>query len=98
MIVRCKDRLAPDSVVQMLAYRPGDRNSVVGRRTAPDLIEQYQASPSCRVKNGARFRHLHHEGRLAANQIVACPNPREKAIDDADPCPGCGDETANLRH
>src|SRR5258706_16407026 len=98
MIVRCKNRLAPDCIVQMLAHRPGDRYSIISRSTSPNLIQEHQASPRRGVKNAACLRHLHHEGRLAANQVVTRPNPSEKAIDNADARLGFWHEAASLCH
>src|SRR5712692_7416345 len=51
VIVRRKDRLAPDAVVQALRDRPGDRHAVVGRCATPDLIEQHQlrSVAACRI-------------------------------------------------
>src|SRR6266511_581572 len=39
VIMRRKNRLAPDAVVQALGDRPGDCHAIVGRCAAPDLIE-----------------------------------------------------------
>src|SRR6266496_4273677 len=97
MVVRRENRLAADGVVEALRDRPGDRHAVVGRRAAPDLVEQHQAAGARGVKNGARFAHFDHEGGLPAHEVVGRPDAREQPIDDANPRAPAGDERTDLR-
>ena len=50
------------------------------------------------VDDVRRFVHLHHEGRLAAREIVVRADPGENAIDQADLRARRRDEAADLRH
>src|SRR5262249_24486457 len=84
VIVRRENRFAPESIVQMLAHRPGDRDAVVRRRAAADLVQQHETPLRRRMENRARLGHLYHERRLPANQVVACTHAGEYAIDDPD--------------
>src|SRR2546425_4819219 len=84
VIMRGKDRLAPDAVVQTLGYGPRDRHAVVGRGATADLIEQDQASAGGGVQDRACLTHLDHEGRLAAHQVVGRADTREQPIHDPD--------------
>ena len=96
VVVRGEHRLAADPVVQVLGHRPRDRDAVVGRRAAADLVEQHQAPRPRVVEDGARLAHLHHEGRLAARQVVARAHPGEEPVHRADRCRGGRDERAHL--
>src|SRR5437016_3416255 len=58
VIMRRKDRLAPDAVVQAFGDGPGDRHAVVGRGPTADLIEEYQAAAGGGVQDRARLTHL----------------------------------------
>src|SRR2546423_7859454 len=83
MVVRSEDRLAADPLVQMLTHRPGDRDTVIRAGASTDLVEQDEAAARCGVQDGARLRHLHHERRLSAHQVVARADSREDAVTDA---------------
>src|SRR5207247_2179035 len=69
-----------------------------GGSAAPDFIQQHETSSSRGVKNRTRFRHLHHESRLASYQVVAGSDPCEESIYHADRRTVRGNETANLRN
>src|SRR5258705_750939 len=96
--MRGEDRLAAHSLVEMLAHRPRDRYAVVRARATTDLVEQHETAGSGGVQDGARFRHLHHEGGLAPDEIVARAHAREHPVADPDRCPGGRPEPAYLRH
>ena len=83
MVVGREDRLASDAVVQALRDRPGDRDAVVGRCAAPDLVEQHQAPGGGGVQDRARLTHLDHEGGLPAHEVVGRAHTREQTIDHA---------------
>ena len=97
VIMRRKDRLAPDAVVQALGDRPGDRDAIVGRCATADLIEQHQAPARSGVQDRARLTHLDHKGRLAAHQVVGRADAREKTIHDAYGRTATGYERSDLR-
>ena len=84
MVVRGEDGLAADHVVEMLGHRPGDRHAVVGRGPAADLVEQHEAPAGRPVEGRARFAHLHHEGGLAARQVVRRADAGEQPVHRAD--------------
>ena len=85
MVMRREDRLAPDVFVQVLAHRPRDREPVPRRRAASDLVQQHQAPRRRRVQDRTRLRHLHHERRLPAHEIVARTHTREHPVGDPHP-------------
>ena len=84
VVVGGEHRLAADPVVQVLAHRPGDRDAVVGGGAAADLVEQHQAARGGVVEDRAGLAHLHHEGRLAAGEVVARAHAGEEPVDHAD--------------
>ena len=98
VIVRRKDRTATRCVVKVLGNRPGDRKPVVGARAAPDLVENHERSLRRAAQDGGRFHHFDHEGALTASEMIARPDPRVDAIDDADPGALGGDEPPCLGH
>src|SRR5712691_8746889 len=97
VIMRRKDRLAPDAVVQALGDRPGDCDAVIGGGAAPDLIEQHQAPARGSMQDRARLAHLDHESGLAAHEVVRGADAREQTIHDADRRTATGYEGSDLR-
>ena len=98
VIVRGEDRAATRCVVKVLGHGPGDREPVVGARAAPDLVQDHERSLGRAAKDGGRFHHFDHEGALTAGEVIARPDPRVHAIDDADPGAPGGDEPPGLGH
>ena len=72
-------------LVQMLDRRPGDRQAVEGRGAAADLVENDEGARGRLIEDRGGLDHLHHEGGAAAREIVGRADPREQAVDDADP-------------
>ena len=84
VVVRGKQRAATDVVVQVFDNTPGDRNAVVGARTAADFVQNHQAAFGGVIKNPRRLGHLDHEGALAARQLVAGSDASKDAIRNPD--------------
>ncbi len=77
-----RERLHPRRDVPR--HRPGERQPVERARATPDLIHQDQTARRRVVQDVRRFRHLDHEGRAAAREIVRRADAREDAIDRPD--------------
>ena len=82
----------------MLGHGPGDREAVEGGGAAADLIEQHQRALAGVVQDVGGFAHLHHEGGLAAGQVVDGTDPGEDAIGDAEAGGAGRNPAADLRH
>ena len=80
VVMRGKERARPGFGVQILDRGPGQRKPVEGCGAAPHLIQQDQRPPSRGVQDGGRLRHLHHEGRPPAGDIIAGPDARIDAV------------------
>ena len=83
---------------QMLGCSPGQRQPIEGAGAAADFVHQYQAAGRGMVQDVRRLRHLHHEGRPAAGQVVRCPDAGEYPVDRADHGLFRRDETADVGH
>ena len=68
--MRGEQRAAAVVLVQMLDGRPGDGETVEGRRAAADLVEDDQRSLAGLIEDRCRFHHLDHEGGATAREIV----------------------------
>ena len=82
MVVRRKDRLGLDMRLDMLDHGPGDGKSVERCGSTTDFIQDNQAARCGGVQNNRRFRHLHHESRSAARQVIRRADPRKNTVDD----------------
>ena len=74
-------------LVQMLDHRPGQRQPVIGGRTAADLVQDHEAARAGEIEDAGGLDHLDHEGRPAAGEIVGRPDAREQPVDHADRAP-----------
>ena len=98
MIVRGEERLGARVGVNVFDRRPGDRQPVIGRGAAADLVEQDQRARRRRVEDGRRLRHLDHESRAAARQVVGGADAGEDAVHQPEPRRTCGTKRSHLRH
>src|SRR5690606_3346161 len=96
-IVRGKQRVAAVDRGQVACAGLGQRQPVVGRSAAPDLVHQHQRLLGGVVQDVAGLGHLHHEGGLAAGEVVAGANAGEDAVDRTDCCACGGNEAADVR-
>src|SRR5690606_5216483 len=69
---------------QVAGHRVGQGQAVVGGGAAADLVHQHQRLRGGVVEDVAGLGHLHHEGGLAAGQVVAGADAGEDAVDRAD--------------
>jgi len=83
--------------VQILNHGPGDRETVIGRRAAADLVQNNQAFRGCLIEDGRGFDHLDHEGGAPARKLVGGTDPRKEAIDRADDRTFGRNEASRLR-
>ena len=84
VIMRREQGAAAIAVVEMLDRSPGDREPVIGRGAAADLVEDDEGARPRLVEDRRGLDHLDHEGRAAAREIVGRADPAEEPIDDAD--------------
>ena len=82
VVVRRKQRQWPVGrlLVQMFCDGPCDADAVVRACATSDFIEQHQRPRRQPVEDGRRFIHLHHEGRLAAADVVGGTHTGEDAV------------------
>jgi hypothetical protein len=96
VIMGCEQGPALDAIVHRLDHCPGDRQPVIGRRAAPDLVEDHQAPRRRLREDRGGLDHLDHEGRPPARQIVRRADAAEQAVDEAHFRAARGDEAAGL--
>ena len=84
VIMGREQRARFDFIVEKFRHAPGDRESIEGRSPAADFIENDETALRRVVHDVRRLVHLHHEGRLAAREIVVRADPGKNAIDQAD--------------
>ena len=82
--MRGEQGAAAVDVVEPLDAGLRDRQAVVGRRAAADLVEDDEAALGRLVEDRRRLDHLDHEGRAPAREIVGRADAREQPVDDAD--------------
>ena len=63
-----------------------------------DLVEQDEAARGRVAQDVGRLLHLHHEGRLPAQDLVGGPHPGEDPVRDPDLGFASGHEAAHLGH
>ena len=84
-VVRREEREAAVLLGQLVRDRPREREPVERRRAAPDLVDQHEALRRRAMQDRGRFRHLDHERRSAAGEIVGGADARVDRVDRADP-------------
>src|SRR3546814_15391101 len=68
MIVRSKEATASVDLMHSLHHGPGKRKPVIGRRAAPDFIQNDEAPLGCLTENRGGFAHFDHEGGASPRQ------------------------------
>ena len=91
-------RAALGVAVQVLDHRPGDREAIVGRGAAADLVEDKERARGGVVQDVRRLVHLDHEGRVAAGEVVTRADAREDAVDQSQAACLRRHPAAHLRH
>ena len=70
MKMRGENRPRPIGFMQMLNRRPGDRETIEGRRAATDFIENDERTRRRTIEDCRRLDHFDHEGRTPSREIV----------------------------
>ena len=96
MIVGGKQGARADYVVQVLGHCPGNGHTVVGRSSAPDLVENDKALAGRVAQDVRGLAHFQQEGGFAACQVVARAHPGKHAVAQADARRARGNETPRL--
>ena len=98
VVMRREEGARTVDLVQMFDRGPGDREAVIGRGAAADLVEDHQRMRARLIEDRRRLDHFDHEGRAAAGQIVGGADARKEPVDDADMGFFRRHEAAHLRH
>src|SRR5882724_7568240 len=97
MVMGREEGAATVDLVQLLERGPGDRQAVIGRRAAPQLVEDDKAPRARLVEDRRALDHLDHERRAAPRQIVGGADPAEQPVDGTDARLARRYERADLR-
>src|SRR5438105_9144495 len=98
MVMGGEERAGAGVLLQMLDYRPGDREAVEGGGSAANFVEEDEARRRGVIEDAGDFAHFDEEGGAAASEIVGGADAGEDAIDDGKPGLAGRDEAAHLRH
>ena len=82
MVMRSEYRLCLDMRGDVLDDGPGDGKPVERCGSTTDFVEDDQAARRGGVQNNRRFRHLHHESRSAARQVIRRADPRKNTVNN----------------
>ena len=82
---------------QILQTGEADRDAILGRRAAADLVHDDEGAGRGVAEDVGRLEHLDHEGGLVAEEVVGGADAAEEPVDDAEGGVGGGDEGARLR-
>lgn len=82
----------------VLADGPRETETVIGRSTAAELVDDDQRITSGRPQDGGRLEHLGHERRHALELAVASTHTRKDAVKDGQLGRVGGDKAAQLGH
>ena len=85
-IVRGKQDEAAIFLGQPVRDRPCEREPIEGRRAASDFIDQHKTLRRRAIEDIRRFRHLDHERRAAAREIVSGADARVDRIKRSERC------------
>ena len=98
MIVRCKERARPALLGDVFHCRPGDGKAVERRSAASHLVQDEQALRRGIFQDGRHFAHLHHEGGLAAIEVIRSADAGKNAVGQGDIRRGGGHKAAHVGH
>ncbi len=98
VVVRGEERAAAGDVVEVLGDSPGNGEAIEGGGAATDFIEDDEGIFAGVVEDERGFVHFHHEGGLAAREVIGGTDAAENAVGDADGGAFGGDESSNLCH
>ena len=98
MVVRRKERIAVDLLIDILHDRLRDAHAIIGARTASDLVQNDKTVLRRMPKDVGYLLHFHHEGTLPRRNVIRRADARENAIDRREDRAPCGNERAHLRH
>jgi len=82
--------------VEVLDYRPRNREAVVGGGAAADLVEDDEGAVGGVVEDVGGLVHLDHEGGVATGEVVAGADAGEDAVHEADAAAFGGGPAADL--
>src|SRR3546814_13085935 len=74
VIMRREQAAAAIVLMDRLDHRPGDREAVVGRGAAPNLVEDDERPRRGLGEDRGGLDHLDHYGRAAARELVRRPD------------------------
>lgn len=95
--MRREQRPAPIHAGQILQTGKPDRDAILGRGAAADLVHDDERAVRGVAQDMGRLEHLDHEGGLVAKQVVGGADAAEEVVDDAEGGVGGGNEGARLR-
>ena len=84
-VVRGEQREAAVVLGEPVRDRPRQRQAVEGRRAAADLVDQHEALRRRAVQDVRGLRHLDHERRAPAGEVVGGADPRVDRIERPEP-------------
>ena len=70
MVMGREHPTATHHIMQVLGYRPRDRQPIVGAGPPANLIEDDQRPRGRTPKDARGFAHFHHEGALALAEVI----------------------------
>ena len=98
MVVGGEQRARAGSPGDVFHRSPGDGEPVERGRPPPHFVQYEQAARRGEFEDIRHLRHLHHEGGLAAIEVVGSADAREDAVGQGDVRRGRGHKAANMRH
>ena len=86
MIVRRKKRAAVVALVQVLQRGPSNREAIIRRRAAPNLVENNKRTFIRLIEDRGGFHHLDHKSRAPPCQIITRAHTAEKLAHNPHTC------------
>ena len=85
-------------LVDILHNRPCDTDTIVGTRSASQLIKEHQTALAQVIQYAGCLVHLYHEGTLARGYIIAGTDTCEDFVHHTYARALCWHKTTHLRH